>query len=168
MENERFLSQQDLMQLLQTTFAASGRCCEKTQSVLARPAIDGERIVTVTSSGVETENVAVSGHYVVKNLTSAGEQYIISKETFEDRYQLIGRKDGAWSEYLPVGRIMAIVVSAPVLKTLNMPPSFEIMASWGRLQKVREGDILAIPLPDKGEVYRIDRKEFDQTYRYVD
>lgn len=168
MINESYLDQQDLLLLLESSFAESGRCCEKTQPVLARPAIEGERIVTITSSGVETENIARAENFVIKNLTHAEEQYIVSRNTLERRYNLLGRRDGNWSEYLPVGRIMAIVVNADILKILHMPASFEIMASWGRLQKVCEGDILATPLPDKCEVYRIDRKEFEQTYKYVD
>ncbi|MEP1472306.1 MAG: hypothetical protein ABJK25_15160 [Halieaceae bacterium] len=168
MINERYLTQEDLLQRLEKSFVESGRCCKKIQPVLARPAVEGERVVTITSSGVETENFARADSFVIKNLTSAGEQYIVSRKTLEGRYGLQARRDERWSEYLPVGRIMAIVVNDSVLEALQMPSSFKIMASWGQLQKVCEGDILASPLPDNKEVYRIDRKEFDQTYQYVD
>ena len=38
------------------------------------------------------------------------------------------------------------------------------MASWGEEMLVEEGDILAVPHPNGGEVYRIEQKAFEQTY----
>ncbi len=162
------LDQDTLLNLLLPVFEGANARYEKATPVFARQAKEGERIVTITSSGVETENVANSGDYVVKSQTEAAEEYIISEEGFTQRYRFLRPDTGEWSEYLPVGEILAIVVDDSLLKLLNSEDAFEILASWGHPQKVRKGDILATPLPDNKEVYRIDRREFEQTYRKSD
>ena len=165
MPNTTPLTQENLLALLQPVFHDTNAVYKKVTPVYARPAAEGERVVTVTSSGVETENQAAAGDYVVKSQTDAEEQYIVSSKSFNSRYQYHRDAEGEWAEYLPMGEIVAIVVDDAVLACLSTAEPFEIMASWGYPQIVRRGDILAMPLPARNEVYRIDRREFDQTYR---
>ena len=42
---------------------------------------------------------------------------------------------------------------------------FYIVAPWGSEQLAREGDKFVAPLPGLDEVYRIARKEFEETYQ---
>ena len=48
---------------------------------------------------------------------------------------------------------------------LNVGEEFYITAPWGSEQLAKEGDKFVAPLPDTNEIYRIARKEFDETYR---
>lgn len=40
----------------------------------------------------------------------------------------------------------------------------KFVAPWGEDMIVEEGDLLAVPHPKGGEVYRIEQKAFAQTY----
>lgn len=166
------LEQSFLMRIVLPEINRTGNRFKKYRAVLARAAIPGEKIVTFTSRGEEseqktekeTENTASENDYVVKNRTSASEQYVVSKLTFEARYSFHKKVDDTWSEYLPLGEIMAIVVDSRLLELLQRSSPFQIDVNWGSTQIVREGDFLATPLPDMKHVYRIDQLAFSQTY----
>ena len=60
---------------------------------------------------------------------------------------------------------MAFEISRELTDKFNVGEAFYIIAPWGSEQLAREGDKFVSPLPDLDEVYRIARKEFDETYR---
>lgn len=136
----------------------------KYQRVHARPAVEREVIVSVTSEGEETRNTAVAGDMVVRNLTEAREEYLVGQKTFAARYEEIGSVDDRWKLYLPTGAIRAIEITREVTRALGVGPEFLIMAPWGSEQVAMEGDFLVAPLPELREIYRIGRSEFAQTY----
>ena len=74
------------------------------------------------------------------------------------------KKDDVWSEYKPIGRIYAVRLTEDILTEKSWPKQFLIMAAWGEEMKCAIGDFLACP-EDESEFYRIDRKEFEETYR---
>lgn len=159
---------QDTLRLkLAPVFSGAGRNYAKFREVLARSAQAGEVVVSITSDGEETVNRADDGDYVVENQTDAREKYIVSAADFRQRYQLVEKKDATWSRYLPTGKIRAILVDANVARLLEREGTFHIMAAWDAPQRVEPGDYLASPLPDMAHVYRIGRKEFEQTYKAV-
>jgi hypothetical protein len=135
-----------------------GGVFEKFARVRARRAIPGESLVTVTSAGVETHNTARAGDYVVEN--PGGEQYIVSPDKFAARYAPIpgdgGDHGDGWSAYQATGRIRAIPYHGP---------DFTFVASWGEEMVCNDGDMLATTFPAEKDVYRIGKKEFDETYR---
>ncbi len=137
---------------------------EKYKEIEAKEAEGGEVIKTVTSDGLETENKAEKGDYIVKNLTEAGEQYIIRKDKFKMRYEYLETGTDRFKRYKAIGKIKAIAVSEDVMKLLNRKEEFFFMAPWGQKMIVKEGDYLVSPL-DYSEVYRIAQKEFFETYR---
>lgn len=137
---------------------------KKISPVFARAAVTGEHIVTWTSSGKETENTAKEGDFLVKNITIAKEQYIVSAEKFDKRYRFHRKIDKHWSEYSPKGEILALVVNIGTMHLLGKDGSFLIEASWGGKQPVKIGDYLVAPLPELDQIYRIDQKEFFATY----
>ena len=157
------IGQSELRDKLLPQLRTDGKRYRKFREVLAREAAPGERIVSVTGDGVETENTAKAGDWVVRNATQAREQYIVSGEKFASRYRLIEDVGEGWSRYRPLGEVLALEVDDAVLGLLGKSTTFYIEAPWGEPQRVREGDELAAP-PALDEVYRIARAEFRETY----
>jgi hypothetical protein len=83
------ITQKQAKQDILPRILAKGQHYRKVTQVLARPAIHGERIDTITSDGKETTNVANSGDWVVENQTGAREQYILTEAKFLPRYDPI-------------------------------------------------------------------------------
>lgn len=162
------VTRQLLNSVLMPVIRSSGSHFKKISAVHVRPAISGERVITVTSSGKETENTAKEGDFLVKNLTIAEEQYIVSGETLSKRYRFHRQLDEEWAEYIPKGEILALLVDSNIMNLLGQSGSFHIEAPWGDSQPVRLGDYLAAPLPKLDEIYRIDMKEFLATYKNIE
>jgi hypothetical protein len=160
------IEQKDLVEGLSVLLLKTGLDYRKFQTVKARPAKDGERIVSIVESGRETVNTAGAGDYVVENQTGAKEQYIVSGAKFIQRYSEDIKLDDEWSVYKPLGQVKGIEVDRSVLNIFQQEDSFYITASWGEAQRVDEGDMLVttLPLTDKLEIYRIASKEFSETY----
>lgn len=159
------VSQEQLLQIVLPLIKSGNRHYEKQKQIWARPAITGETIVTVTADGKETTNSAKAGSMVVRNLTEAREEYIVSGDKFATLYEQIGPADGEWLRYRPLGEILALEISTTLIDDLGVNPDFQIMAPWESPQRATLGDMFATPLPNCNEVYRISRKEFAETYR---
>lgn len=159
------ISQTDTQNLINSVLNTLGKRYHKVVTVQARKAEPGEVIVSITSSGKETENTAEDGDFVIKNhQTESEELYIVTKDEFQDRYvHFRSLYDGVWSVYRSKGQVDAIELTKQVLDSLNLEKHFFIMADWGESQYVSIGDYLVTPV-NKNEVYRIGRKEFKQTY----
>lgn len=129
----------------------------KQGQVRAHRAEVGEQITTTLASGSkETVNTANEGDWVVTN--PSGEQYIISREKFESRYEPTD-EDGV---YRAKGHCRAIV--NPFGKPI------EIMASWGEPQTGDERCMIADTCDENGEnmggePYLIDADAFAETYQ---
>ena len=158
------VSQDLLVKLLLPEIKTKGQRYKKFQQILARPVIEGEEIESITSSGYETGQVGRQGAYVVKNLTSAKEEYIVEAKKFHERYCLLCQEDEKWSRYESLGEVWAIEVCNDLLSMLNLNSPFHIMASWESEQYVEYMDFLVTP-PTYDEIYRIGRQEFFQTYK---
>jgi hypothetical protein len=159
------LSQEDLAESVLPRIKEAQQQFQKFQKVHARPATPGETIVSVTGDGEETTNTADEDEIVVRNLTEAREMYIVSKSTFDKRYTELEPVDEKWTLYAPTGEVMAIEITRELTRQLNVGEEFYIMASWGSEQLAREGDMFVSTIPDLKEIYRIARKEFEETYR---
>ena len=161
------VTQSRLMSEVMPLIRNSAREYEKFQPVHARPAKPGEIIVSKTGDGEETTNTAKTGDYVVKNLTAAGEEYLVGRDKMKQLYTAVEDIDERWKKYKPNGRILAIEIDDDLLDTINVGEDFFIIAPWGSEQLARAGDKLVSPLPKLNEIYRIARQEFDETYRPV-
>lgn len=159
------VTQAELAEKVLPLIKRASREYEKFQRVYARPATPGEIIVSITHDGTETTNTAKPDQMVVRNLTGAQEEYIVSDSTFGKRYSRIESIDDEWSAYAPMGEVMAIEITKNLIDELRVEKEFFIAAPWGSEQRVREGDMFVAPLPDLEKIYRIARKEFDETYR---
>jgi hypothetical protein len=166
METPEIMTQAEAIEAFLPHILSIGKTYTKKTTVWAREAVEGERVVTVTTSGKETENVAKKGDYLIENNTVPKEHYLISAEKFAKRYMLldyiparktisIDGKEYVWREYQAIGSVIARVYSGDPLK---------FIANWGEPMVLFDGDLICTPLPGKDEVYRIGRPEFIQTY----
>ena len=159
------ISQDVLKEKILPLLDAEERIYEKFQEVRARPAEEGERIISTTSSGEETINIAKRDDMVVQNQTEAREEYLVGRKKFKQRYAGLSRFDEQWILYKPLGEVRGLEIVPAIMSLLNVDTEFYIDAPWNERQFACEGDYLVSPYPDSDEVYRIGRPEFEQTYR---
>lgn len=157
------IKQEDLKKILIPELRSNGVQYRKNKNVFARKAKPGEYVQTITKDGLETVNFAKPESYIVKNQTDAGEMYILEKENFEKRYVFKGEAGEEFSEYIAIGKIMALEMNDAVLNKFGWEKEFSFEAPWGEAMVVKENDFFASPL-DYSEIYRIARKEFFETY----
>ncbi len=141
-----------------------GTIYRKSKNIYAKAALDGEIINTVTSDGMETQNVAEKGDFIVKNQTASAELYIVKNEAFQKRYKLLEKNEDGFSEYQSLGKVRALVFEGNLIDDFNLGREFYFVASWGEKTIIKENDFIVCPL-DYNEVYRIARKEFFETYK---
>jgi len=158
------LSQEDLINIVIPLIINEGKRYEKYRKVYAREAKEGEKITTTTSDGLETENVAQKGDYILRNQTDAKEVYILKSEKFIQRYLLIGDGIDGFKEYRPMGQVLALEMTEEHMKKLGFEEKGYFLAPWGYKMLINTLDFLVCPL-DFSEVYRVARKEFFETYR---
>lgn len=158
------VSQNKLMEDVLPRIREAGGHYKKITRIHARPAEEGEVIVSTTQSGEETSNTAGPDDMVIKNLTEAKEEYLIGRDKFDARYAALEPVDDTWTVYAPNGEIRATEITHELTSQLDVGDEFYIMAPWSSEQFAQEGDYLVAPLPDLSEIYRIGRAEFEQTY----
>jgi hypothetical protein len=152
-EVNNVISQEEAIAKFMPEIESNGTDFEKFTQIKARIARPGEMIETITADGKETMNQAQQGDFVVSNLGGSGEEYILSGDKLAKRYKEVG--DGI---YQATGECRGVVYSGP-------ETSFQ--ASWGQPMVLKPGDMIVTPLPQKGEVYRIARQEFESTYKPI-
>ncbi|MCB0548796.1 MAG: hypothetical protein KDD19_14550 [Phaeodactylibacter sp.] len=157
------LSQDDFKERVAPLMKKEGALYAKKVNVMARKAVAGEAIQTVTESGLETVNTAEEGDYIVTNKTEARESYILKPSTFHQKYTLAKTGEAGLDEYISKGKIIALELTADILAQLGLSDTFYFEAPWKQPMKACLGDFLASPT-DYSEVYRIARKEFFETY----
>lgn len=128
----------------------------ETARIKARPGIVGEEIVTKMSDGhTETKSTVQSeGDMVVTN--PDGEQYIVDEKTFAKKYEL---DPVSPNRYRPTGGAQQF---------LFLHEDVEFTAPWGEQMSIKKGGVLNITGRDQGDIYGIQRNEFDNTYAPCD
>lgn len=162
--NRKVYTQKEVLDIIVPILKSEGIVYKKFKKVYARAAVEGEEIQTVTSDGLETTNTAEADDFVIKSQTEAGEMYIISAKSFNDRYDFLEKADDGFSVYKAKGKVIAVEMTSDLLKQLNIGEEYYFIAAWGEEMVVKKDDYLASPL-DYSEVYRIARKEFFETYQ---
>jgi hypothetical protein len=136
----------------------------KTKPIDARPARDGEVVVTVIKGEKETQNRAARGDWVVRNRCpeTGNEQYIVRAEKFAARYEKTeSTPAGGWQEFRPVGKEMRYYI----LPRDTEP--FTFMAPWNEPMLARPGDAIVQDPQDEKDVYRVEAVAFACTYEIV-
>ena len=126
----------------------------KTARISARPGKVGEEIVTKMKDGhTETKNtVQAEGDMVVTNPN--GEQYIVDAKTFAKKYEIDPTNP---KQYRPKGGPQEFVI---------VDENVTFTAPWGETMRIKAGGALNITNP--GDVYGIQKEEFEQTYAPCD
>ncbi len=112
-----------------------------------------QSVVTYTTDGKETENVADVGDIIMSGISN--ERYVLRKDKFPKLY---------------LGEIGSTVTNdqtprAVARYTGEAPVSF--LASWGEQMILKPNDYL-VKEPDGTYYYRIAKAEFEQTYNSID
>ncbi|MCU0381869.1 MAG: hypothetical protein MUE58_11840 [Chitinophagaceae bacterium] len=167
------IGQKELVEVYLPIIRTFGGVYQKIAGVHARIAKGGEKITTITSDGKETSNTASEGDMIVTNQTESREEYVLKPEQFFKRY-VHGQDD----YYVPGegARIKALQVTEENIKRYRLKglkrlastpqDSLYIEAPWKESERLRLNDYLACNL-EETEVYRIARKEFEETYKPV-
>lgn len=131
---------------------SNARLARKCARVRARPATHEEEVASKMQDGFEeTTNIARAGDYIVEN--PGGEKYVMSAEDFEQRYRPTDRE----GVYEPT--------AAPV-PVIQLTENVRFEAPWGEEMRIRAGGVLIAKGP--GDIYGIQRDEFEKTYEYID
>jgi hypothetical protein len=105
-------------------------------------------VVTVTSDGKETQNVAEQGDVIISG--ASGERYVVKAAKFPKLY--VGQVGGpVHPEQSP--RNVAVYTGAEVV---------QFTAPWGESMVLKPGDYLV--KEDEGKYYRIAKHEYEETY----
>lgn len=122
----------------------------KFARITAVAGVVGEKVITITSEGKETENtVKELGDMIATN--PSGERYIIEAKTFAKKYEP-SPEDGE-NVYRPKG--------GPQL-FIQLSEAIEFIAPWGEEMKIAAGGYLNITNPT--DIYGIQPQEFAETY----
>ncbi|MEM9823673.1 MAG: hypothetical protein AAF985_21485 [Bacteroidota bacterium] len=158
------LDQKEMMTLWMPILRERGKPFRKFRKVLVRKAKEGEVIYTITNDGVETQNTAHRGDFIIRNQTGAKEEYILKPAKFHEKYRPLRSLEEGWTEYQAVGQVIAIEMNEKLLAKINRKKYFRFIAPWGAPMILRLHDFLVCPI-DGSEIYRIARKEFFETYK---
>ncbi|HMX40396.1 MAG TPA: PGDYG domain-containing protein, partial [Saprospiraceae bacterium] len=142
---------------------AEGRLYDKKTNVFAKRLSRSETVSTYTSDGLETINEGHSGDYLVRNQTGSREEYVVEAKQFEKRYRWIASAADGFEEYRATGQVVAVELTPECRERLGLPATFHFEAAWGDDMVAKSGDFMVAP-PALGEVYRIARQEFGETY----
>ena len=128
----------------------------KTARIKARAGVVGEEVVTKMADGhEETRNtVKEEGDMVARNPN--GEEYIIDAKTFAKRYEVDPANP---AQYRPKGGAQEF---------LFLKEDVQFTAPWGEEMDIKAGGVLNISGRESGDIYGIQRKEFNQTYAMCD
>lgn len=165
-------TQQEMIEIWTGRLQVKSNMFRKEVKVKAKVAEEGGELETVVDGVVETTKAYSAGDVIVVN--PGGERYSMSKAIFDKRYYLcaieeckekdsVAAPDGdGFVVYSAKGKVWATAVTGTDMQSHFPKGSF--IASWGSEMKVSEGDMLAMPCPDGGEVYRIEQGAFNSTY----
>lgn len=164
----QFIKQELLVEEYIQTIVKNGDLYKKFKGVTVVVANGGEHIITYTSSGYETKNTAKKGDRIVTNQTEGREKYIVKAATFDRDYE-DPDQSGVYYKKALIHALQFTEVNFPGLfkKTKkehrSNSPLF-IETSWKESQAIRKNDYLVCD-QNQTEIYRIDRKEFEETYQ---
>ncbi len=124
----------------------------KTARITARPGKIGEEVITRMAGGYqETKNtVKEAGDMIARN--PSGEEYIIPAKTFAKKYEIDPSNPKL---YRPKGGAQEF---------LFLQEDVEFKAPWGEEMSIKAGGVLNITDRATGDIYGIQRKEFNETY----
>lgn len=140
-----------------------GQRYSKKSLTKAKKATPGTRVITETSDGQRLETTAKPGDWLVENQTATQEQYLVSENTFQKKYQLRQALGEGWGAFQSLIQVYALQVQEKDLAPFGSPTQLEFQGPREKTVLIHPGDYLVIPV-DQTEAYRITAKEFEETY----
>jgi len=129
----------------------------KSARIKARPGVLGEKISTVTASGLhETDNTVTADEktgapaWVVT--APGGEEYIVSDSVFQSKYE----PADDCGTYKPKGK--------PVTAG-QTDEDISFTAPWGEIMNIKSGGYLIFS--DMNDIYGVQKDEFESTYKKI-
>ena len=143
----------------------------KSTKVLAKERTEAGELETVIKGVKETSRPYQAGDYIIQNPT--GERYALDRATFTRRYLTDAPEPATTPEmaaegfqlFAACGHVWAHQVTQAECDASF--PSSTFMAAWGEPMRMEPGDFLCMPSPAGGEVYRIEKDAFAETYAAV-
>ncbi|MFC3414482.1 hypothetical protein [Algoriphagus hitonicola] len=160
------ISQEKMLEYFLPKVEKEGKRYKKNTLIKAKLAPKGMEVVTETSDGIKTKNIAEEGDYFVENQTSTSEMYLVRKNVFERKYQITQSLSEGWATYQLREFIWAIQITAEDIQKFGAEDVLDFTAPWGELSIAKPEDFLVLP-PEKDEIYRIAHKEFKETYKEI-
>jgi hypothetical protein len=168
------VKQEELMASYLQLILKENKKYKKTKGVRARSAKGGEMIVSYTKVGKEGWNIASEGDYIVRNGTTAGEEYILKPAKFNQRYKYIQddyyfpkEEAKVYALQISIENIYKYELRKLIPLIDNPSTDFFIEPVWDESQLTKLNDYLVTPLEAKDEIYRIAQQEFEETYQLV-
>ena len=166
---ETMLSQAEMVATFEDMIRKADQVFEKTTSCAAKMATESGRLDTVVAGQTETSHDFVPGDWIVAN--PDGERYVMGKAKFMARYDSanpsepssLELKSEGFRSYRAIGSIWGYRITEADVQQHFTAGCFQ--ASWGEKMVCCRDDILAVPWPDGGEIYRIEKTAFQDTYR---
>jgi len=140
-----------------------GERYSKKSLTIAKKAIPGTVVLTETSDGQRIETTAKPGDWLVENQTATQEHYLVSDATFTKKYQLRQAIGEGWGSFESLVPVYALQVRKEDLAYFGNPTQLEFQGPREKSVLIHPGDYLVIPV-DQTEAYRINAKEFEETY----
>uniref|UniRef100_A0A6T1GLY1 Uncharacterized protein n=1 Tax=Alexandrium monilatum TaxID=311494 RepID=A0A6T1GLY1_9DINO len=150
----------------------AGQLYQKVTPMHARLAVEDGVLETVINGKVETTKTYKAGDYIL--LGTEGEKYVLGADKFGERYDLATVEDAGdadlssqgYKVYRPTGRVWAAQLDADAVQAAF--PAGKFIAAWGSEMVVEAGDYIATPYPAAGEIYRVEKSAFANTYKPVE
>ena len=90
----------------------------------------------------------------------------MKEAAFSKKYSLHQALGDGWGAYRAKGEVFAKQLTSKEILDFTGPNDFDFEGPQNKTVSLRPGDYMIIPI-DKSEVYRITKKEFEQTYERV-
>jgi hypothetical protein len=159
-------SQHEIISHFFTMLQEDGKRYTKKSLIRAKKANPGTLVLTRTSDGQEFENTAELGDWLIENQTAVSEHYLMKEAAFSKKYSLHQALGEGWGAYRAKGEVFAKQLTSKEILDFTGPNDFDFEGPQNKTVSLRPGDYMIIPI-DKSEVYRITKKEFEQTYERV-
>ena len=134
---------------------------KKCKKIDARPAIEGEVIITILNGEKETKQTTKRGDFVARAKGKNKEEYIIDAVTFKKCYVSAGGEvdENGFKEYNPIGEAYAFRYHGD---------NFSFETSCGEEMIVCDNDYIAsVDRDELDDIYRIEKNEFEDTYERI-
>ncbi len=162
------ITQQELLEKYAQNIKMNGYLYESKLGILVKIANGGERLITITSEGRETESIASKGDYII---TNKKEQYIIKKEKFDNLYELKDESKGLCVKKRKVYALEFNKETLPILyeqykENLSKNIVTFIDAPWNENQKLEKLNYFLFD-EEGNQIYIVAHQEFLMTYHKI-